>query len=305
MPADLTLLSEVPLFERLDDSEKQVLADQLDEMSFAAGSHIFNRGDPGGSIYIVSMGEVEIYLEDSTGSKIVFETAKRGDFFGELSLLDGDPRSASALAVQDTRILRVDRADLALLFKARPDAAMDILTVMGRRLREADQLLRVRPVSSPNEAVDEQSTWILKLADFVAAFSGTFTFLSLHVVWFTLWIMATLGKIPGVHPWDEYPFGFLTMVVSLEAIGLSCLVLISQSRQGAKEKIRSDVEYSANIRAGLEVTQLHVKIDALYDKILARLSTLEKGQATAAGAAALSTTATTAQPPPPQETSKR
>lgn len=305
MPANLTLLSEVPLFERLDDSERQLLADQLDEMSFAAGAHIFNRGDPGGSIYIVSSGEVEIYIEDSTGSKIVFETAKRGDFFGELSLLDGDPRSASALAVQETTVLRVDRADLALLFKARPEAAMDILTVMGRRLREADQLLRVRPVSSPNEAVDEQSTWILKLADFVAAFSGTFTFLSLHIVWFALWVFANLGRIPGVKPWDEYPFGFLTMVVSLEAIFLSCLVLISHSRQGAKDKIRSDVEYSANIRAGLEVTQLHVKIDALYDKILARLSTSEKGQATAGGSAPVSTTATNAQAAAPLEAKQR
>lgn len=301
MPADLTLLSEVPLFERLDDSERQVLADQLDDLSFPASSHIFRRGDPGGSIYIVSNGEVEIYLEDSTGSRIVFETAKRGDFFGELSLLDGDPRSASALAVQETRVLRVDRSDLALLFKARPDSAMDILTVMGRRLREADSLLRVRPVGSPNEAVEEQSTWILRLADFVAAFSGTFTFLSLHVVWFTLWILANLGRIPGMKPWDEYPFGFLTMVVSLEAIFLSCLVLISQSRQGAKEKIRSDVEYSANIRAGLEVTQLHVKMDALYDQILARLSTLEKGQLTPA----LSTSATNSQRPPSTDPTQR
>lgn len=305
MPADLTLLDEVPLFERLDTAEKQLLSEQLDELTFSAGEHVFHRGDQGGSIFIVSSGEVQIYLEDSTGAKIVFETAKRGDFFGELSLLDGDPRSASAQAVQDTKLLRVDRADLELLFKARPDAAMDILTVMGRRLREADQLLRVRPVSSPNEAVDEQSTWILKLADLVAAFSGTFTFLSLHVVWFALWILANLGKIPGVKPWDEYPFGFLTMVVSLEAIALSCLVLISQSRQGAKEKIRSDVEYAANIRAGLEVTQLHVKVDALYDKVLAKLAMLEKAQGVSAAVPGSVTSNTSTGSTTPLEAAKR
>ena len=291
MPADATLLSEVPLFATLDDAERALLAAQLEEVQVPAGARVFSRGDPGGAIYIVAEGEVQISVEDTTGQRIVFETAGRGDFFGELSLLDGDPRSADALAVQPTRALRVDRHDLTLLFGRHPSSAMDVLTVMGRRLREADRHLRQRPSYTPNRAVEQQLTPVLRVADFLAAFSGTFRFLLVHAAWFTVWIALNLGAVHGVAPFDPYPFGLLTMVVSLEAIFLSCFVLISQSRSAAKERIRSDVEYEANIRAGLEVTQLHVKVDHLYEQVMARLESIEAGSpgaAAATGAAAAS-----------------
>jgi uncharacterized membrane protein len=276
MPADTALLTCVPLFERLDADEKALLAAQLEEESYTNGSTIFRKGEPGNAIYIVAEGEVEIFVEDTTGGRIVFETAKTGDFFGELSLLDGDPRSASAKAVADVKMLKVDREDLQLLFSRHPAAAMDILGVIGRRLREADKLLGLRPVSSPNQAIEERNNLFSRLADFTAAFSGTFSFLLLHVVWFAAWIAINVDMVPGVEKFDPYPFGLLTMVVSLEAIFLSCLVLISQNRQAAKDRIRSDVEYDANIRAGLEVTQLHVKIDQLQEQVLGRIAQLEK-----------------------------
>ncbi len=275
MPADTSLLQSVPLFEKLHEDERALLANQLDEVMFQAGQLIFKRGDPGGSIFIVASGEVEIFVEDNTGQRIVFETAKTGDFFGELSLLDGDPRSASSLAISDTRALRVDREDLQMLFTRHPSAAMDVLAVMGRRLREADSLLRTRPSSSPNEAVEERDTWVQRLADLAAVFSGSLSFLFVHLLWFGAWIAINLDAVPGILAFDPYPFGLLTMIVSLEAIFLSCMVLISQNRQAAKDRIRSDAEYDANIRAGLEVTQLHVKVDALYEQLLGRLERLE------------------------------
>jgi CRP/FNR family cyclic AMP-dependent transcriptional regulator len=275
MAAEATLLSEVPLFERLSEEERALLAAELDEVTFKPGEKVFNRGDPGGAIFIVSSGEVQIYVEDTTGEKIVFETAKRGDFFGELSLFDGEPRSANALAIAETRALRVDRNDLSLLFKTHPHAAIDVLAVMGRRLREADHMLRNRPVRSANQAIEEKQTPVQKVADAMAAFAGRFSFLVLHAVWFLIWIMINMGLTP-IQPFDPYPFGLLTMVVSLEAIFLSCMVMISQNRQGEKDRIRADVEYEANIRAGLEVTQLHVKVDHFYDQLMARLATLEQ-----------------------------
>src|SRR3954447_4644901 len=207
MPADSALLSCVPLFERLDAEEKSLLAAQLDEETYSNGATIFRKGEPGNSIYIVAEGEVEIYVEDTTGGRIVFETAKTGDFFGELSLLDGDPRSASAKAVADVKMLKVDRQDLELLFQRHPAAAMDILAVIGRRLREADKLLGLRPVSSPNQAIEERLTLFSRLADFTAAFSGTFTFLLLHVFWFAAWIAVNVGLVPHVETFDPYPFG--------------------------------------------------------------------------------------------------
>jgi uncharacterized membrane protein len=276
MPADTTLLASVPLFERLDEEERTLLAAQLDDVSFEPGQVVFKRGDPGGSIFIVVGGAVEIFVEDTIGQRVVFETAKAGDFFGELSLLDGDPRSASAVALEPTRTVRLDRGDLELLFKRHPTAAMDVLSTIGKRLREADRLIGTRPAYSPNEAVEEKLTTVQRIADKAADFSGRISFLLVHIVWFAAWIAVNLELVPGVHPFDPFPFGLLTMVVSLEAIFLSCMVLISQNRQAAKDRIRSDAEYDANMRAGLEVTQLHVKVDALYEQTLARLASLEK-----------------------------
>ncbi len=278
MATDAAMLATVPIFSRLDDDERSLLAQQLESVELEAGATVFKRGDPGDAIFIVSAGAVEIFVEDTTGQRIVFETVRAGDFFGELSLLDGDPRSASAQVVEPLQALRLDRSDLELLFTRRPSAAMDVLAVIGKRLREADRLLGSRRVESPNEAVEEQLTTIQRIADLAADFSGRFRFLVVHVVWFAIWIGINVGWA-GVEVFDPYPFGLLTMVVSLEAIFLSCMVLISQNRQASKDKIRSDVEFSANIRAGLEVTQLHVKVDALYEQVLKRLSTLEKAVA--------------------------
>jgi CRP/FNR family cyclic AMP-dependent transcriptional regulator len=276
MPADTQLLAAVPLFERFNEEERQLLASQLDEVEFQAGQLIFRRADPGGAIFIVASGEVEVFIEDSTGERIVFETVKAGQFFGELSLFDGESRSASAQALQPTRALRVDRQDLENLFARHPTAAMDVLGVIGRRLREADKLLGVRPRFSPNQAVEENLTLIQRIADLLADFSGRFSFLLVHAAWFGVWIGLNTNVFMGVAPFDPYPFGLLTMVVSLEAIFLSCMVLISQNRSAEKERIRSDAEYEANIKAGLEVTQLHVKIDALTDQLGSRLTALEK-----------------------------
>ncbi len=276
MPADAQLLNCVPIFERLDEHERATLASQLDEESFEAGAHVFKQGEAGGSIFIVASGKVEISVVSTTGERIIVSEAEPGDFFGELSLFDGQPRSANAVAVEPTRALRVDRNDLRLLFSAHPDAALDVLAVIGTRLRKVDKLLGHRSSSSPNEVLEERQTRIHKIADAAAAFSGSFSFLLVHAVWFGAWLLINLGEVPHVEPFDPYPFGLLTMIVSLEAIFLSCMVLISQNRQAAKEKIRSDVEYDANIRAGLEVTQLHVKLDRLEEHALTRLAAIEK-----------------------------
>lgn len=267
MPADSALLSAVPLFERFNDEERDWLANQLDEVEFQPGQLIFRRSDPGGAIYIVASGEVEVFIEDTTGERIVFEKVCDGHFFGELSLLDGESRSASAQAMAPTRALKIDREDLEELFKRHPTAAMDVLAVIGRRLRQADKLLGVRQRVSPNKAIEEQLTFIDRIADAAADFSGRFSFLVVHAVWFGVWILLNVGLIPGVRDFDPFPFGLLTMIVSLEAIFLSCMVLISQNRSAAKDRIRTEEEYNANIKAGLEVTALHGKVDDLIETV--------------------------------------
>jgi CRP/FNR family transcriptional regulator, cyclic AMP receptor protein len=290
-----SLLTEVPLFAGLSEQDQAVIAQNLDEVRVAASQRVFNRGDPGGALFIVAEGEVELFVEDTTGERTVLETACPGSYFGELSLLDGQPRSAHAVATLDARLLRVDRTDLTKLFQVHPAAAIELLSVMGRRLRETDRLLDSRPSRTPNEEAEEHVTGLQRVADGLAEFSGSIPFLLIHLGWFMIWVSINLGFVPWLDPFDRYPFGLLTMVVSLEAIFLSCFVLISQNRQAAKDRIRSDVEYEANIRASLEVTQLHAKVDRLYEQSMARLHALEK----AAGTTAPPAPGSAASPRPP------
>jgi uncharacterized membrane protein len=276
MPTDSSLLEEVPLFAALSEADRATLASHAEEVRFLSGDRIFRRGDPGGTLYIVCNGRVEITLESNEGERIVLETAEAGHFFGELSLVDGEARSANAYALEETLCLRIDRNDLIALFRARPDSALDVLNVMASRLRTADRLMRSRPLQSPNQEVVQRSTMLQRAADKLAEFSGSLSFLAVHIVWFSVWSLLNAGIFPGVKAFDPFPFGFLTMLVSLEAILLSCFLLISQNRTAAHDRIRSDVEYTANIKAALEVSQLHVKLDDLYAQTMQRMDRLER-----------------------------
>lgn len=277
MPAEESLLAEVPLFQGLDPAERATLAAAMHLRDFAAGSRIFRRGDPGAALYVISQGAVEISVDTTTGTRVLLARLGSGDFFGELSLLDGRARTADAVATEATRAVEIDRVALEGLFRKHPDAALDVLTVIGGRLREADELLQSESRVSPNQEVAQQTTRVQRTAEWLAEFSGSIPFLVLHVFLFIAWIVVNLSFLPGVRVFDPFPFGFLTMAVSLESIFLSCFVLIAQNRQAAGDRIRSDVEYAANIKAGLEVTQLHSKIDALYSETMARLAGLERG----------------------------
>lgn len=275
MAADATLLAEVPLFQLLNESERAVLAQNVEEVSFAAGQTLFNAGDPGDALYVISAGEVEIFFKDNTGVKIVLERPGPGDFFGELSLLDKGSRTANAVALTDVRALRVDRQDLDALIHSHPHAALGMLSAMGRRMRVSTELLRHTASRNVNQEVEDKRTLIDKAADWIAAFSGSIPFLVIHIAFFAGWIIWNT-YFPRSWQFDPNPFGLLTMSVSLEAIILSVFVLLSQNRQIEKDRIRSDVEYEVNLKAELEIMQLHEKVDRLTADVLMRLATIEK-----------------------------
>ena len=244
-------------------------------MTLTAGATIFKHGDPGDSLYVLRSGVVEIFFKDDTGERIVLETAKAGDIFGELSLLDGGARSASAVVLEEGEALRVDRGDLDLFLRQRPAAAMDLLTAMGRRLRYTADKLRHTASRNVNEEMEDTRTTVQKTADWIAEASGSIPFLVGHVVIFAVWIVLNVN-LPHMPRFDPFPFGLLTMVVSLEAIILSVFVLLSQNRQVAKDRIRSDVEYDVNLKAELEIAHLHEKLDRLIEDSAARHERLSR-----------------------------
>src|SRR3954454_8401357 len=275
MPCDVLELATVKLFELLDDEELGQLAASIDSMIIDGGETLFNAGDFGESLYIVNWGEIELSIKDTAGQKIVLKVAEADDIFGEISMLDNRPRSATATAVMRTELFVLDRDDLLLLFQKKPDAGLNMLAAMSTMLREADDLLRSRVSRNVNEEMEEKLTPLQRIADWIAWFSGSMQFLTINGLWFVVWI--SINTLPlGVDQFDPFPFGLLTMIVSLEAIFLSCFVLISQNRQAEKDHIRSDIEYDVNIKAELEIAHLHEKTDRIHEQMLENFSALNQ-----------------------------
>jgi CRP/FNR family transcriptional regulator, cyclic AMP receptor protein len=275
MPCKPADLAQVKLFELLDENELDELAAVIDSLSLPAGHIIFHAGDFGDSLYIVGSGEVELYVKDTAGQKIVLTVAEENDLFGELSMLGERPRSATAMTLTDTELLLLDRGDLLLLFQKQPDAALNMLAAMSTMLRKVDRLLQTRVSRNVNEEMEEKLPTLQLIADWIAWFSGSMMFLIINGLWFVIWI--GINTLPlGMDQFDPFPFGLLTMIVSLEAIFLSCFVLISQNRQAAKDKIRADIEYDVNIKAELEIAHLHEKVDHIHEQMLERFSEVER-----------------------------
>ncbi len=272
MVADTALLADLPLFAALGAEELALLAQAVEVLRLEPGQTLFKAGDPGEAMYIVSSGEMEISVVDRAGQKIVLTGRHRGDVFGELAMLDDGTRTATATALIETELLELDRGDLLLLVTQKPEAALHLLGAMGAMTRKADLLLRTRVARNVQDEIEDQRSLLEKLTDWIARFSGSMTFLLLNAGWFALWIYL---NVSGRFSFDPYPFGFLTMVVSLEAIILSILVLLAQNRQAAKDHIRDDVEYEINVKAELEIAHLHEKVEELTDQFRQRLDRIE------------------------------
>jgi CRP/FNR family cyclic AMP-dependent transcriptional regulator len=281
MAVEPSALEDVEFFKILGDEDRRELADVVDLIKLTDGETLFRAGDPGESLFLVRSGEVELYVRDNAGQKIILDITRPGDFFGEIALLDAGARTASAVALTDTELIELDRDDLLLLFQRKPDAALSMLAAMGRMTRKADELLRARVSRNVNEEVEEHLTVVQRVADWLAWFSGSIPFLVLHALWFGFWIALNVGilRVPGLSDFDPFPFGLLTMIVSLEAIFLATFVLISQNRQVEKDKVRGDIEYDVNIKAEMEVGELHQKIDHIHAEMMRRFVALEKTRA--------------------------
>ncbi len=284
MSADADLLKEVSLFQFLDDRERADLAAEMHLVRLKAGEVLFQIGEPGDALFVVRSGEAEVFFKNDTGERIVLELVTAGDFVGELSLLDRGSRSASVVATRDMEVLELDRAGLEKFLLLRPQAAMDLLAAMGRRLRVSAERLRHTASRNVNEEMADHRSVVQKSADWIAEFAGSIAFLMIHVGWFGSWLLVNSVKIPGIPQFDPFPFGFLTLTVSLEAIFLSVFVLLSQNRQAAKDHVRSDVEYDVNLKAEMEIAHLHEKMDRLTADVLLRLERLQQAVGPAKGA---------------------
>ena len=276
MPADAALLTDIPFFHFLDDNERVALAAQLEEVQLPEGQVLFNYGEPGDCLYVIRTGKAEVFFKDDTGTRIVLEVAGTGDVVGELSLLDGGPRTASVVVTEALDALRLDRGDLDQFLRTHPAAAIDLLSAMGRRLRVSAERLRHTASRNVNAEAEDKRTAVQKTADWIADFSGSIPFLMIHIVFFAVWIALNIQSVPFAPMFDPFPFGLLTMAVSLEAIFLSVFVLLSQNRQIERDRVRNDIEYDVNLKAEMQIAHMHVKVDHMHAEILSRFAAIEK-----------------------------
>jgi uncharacterized membrane protein len=249
----------IPLFAQLPPAEATALSSLLTTRTVQAHCPIFWIGDSGSEFFVVQKGEVVLLYQDEAGREIILGVLGPGEFFGEISLLDGGPRTASARARTEVTLLSLGREQFHEFLRSHPAAAIHIITVIGQRQRE--MVGRLRGIKNVNEVMEERATLWHRVADAIAGISASRFFFLSHVLWFAIWIVVNV--VLGARGFDPFPFGLLTLVVSLEAIFLSIFVLISQNRQAMKDHIGADLDYQVNLKAHLEVMVLHQKMDRM------------------------------------------
>ena len=273
MPAAPELLQSIPFFQTMDDEERTAVAALMTAVRVPAGRTMFREDDPGGVLFVVTRGRIELSTVDDGGDKVVLHVAEPGEYVGEMSLLDGGLRSSTAVALEEVEAYSLDRAPFLDLLRRRSDAALDVMTALARRVRQTDVLLR-RRVRNANEVADEQETFGERVADGVARFGGSwrfiFAFAGILVVWVLLNTVALFWRKSG-EPFDPYPFILLNLFLSMLAAIQAPVIMMSQNRQDTKDRIRSELDYNVNLKAELEIMQLHEKVEALRDELLAAL----------------------------------
>ena len=265
MPCTNEELRHVPLFSLLDDDELTVLAAQVELREFAAKQRIYRYGDPSASAFLVLNGRVRVTSIDADGQEVLFSEPKHGDFFGFASMLDNEPHQTTAIALDHTTCIEVDRNDLIQLLTAKPMAGLDLLTVIAREIHATQQLVRGRSARNPNELIDERETFGERVADRVASFGGSWTFIILFAV--TLTIYTAVNVILKGRAWDPYPFILLNLFLSMLAAIQAPVIMMSQNRQDSRDRLRSELDFEVNRRAESEIQSLSRKLNFLHEKL--------------------------------------
>jgi CRP/FNR family cyclic AMP-dependent transcriptional regulator len=265
MACDPEELRHVPLFALLDEDETAILAAQVELRRFAARQRIYKMGDAGKNAYVMMSGVVRITTVDEDQQEVLLDEPGHGDFFGFASMLEQTPHRTNAMAMEETHCIEVDRDDIAALLQSKPMAGMDMLTVLGRQQHATQELVRLRAQRNANDMIDEESTLGERIADSVARFGGSWTFIIAFGAILIVYTMINEG-LRG-KAWDPYPFILLNLFLSMLAAIQAPVIMMSQNRQDTKDRLRSELDYDVNRRAESEIQTLSNKINLLTDKL--------------------------------------
>jgi uncharacterized membrane protein len=265
MPCNPEVLKQVPLFSLLDDDEVAVLAGQVEVKEYALRQRIYKMGDPGGLAYVMLSGRVRLTTVDEDQQEVVIDEPGTGDFFGLASMLEQTPHQTTAEAIERSTCLEVSRDDIGVLIQRKPHAGMDMLAVLGRHFHASQQLIRVRASRNPNELIEEEATLGDRIADSVARFGGSWTFIIAFAVLTAAYV--STNNILHTTAWDPYPYILLNLFLSMLAAIQAPVILMSQNRQDTKDRLRGELDFAVNRRAESEIQNLAGKLNRLDEKI--------------------------------------
>ena len=269
MSADLTKLSEeaqslarVPLFKRLEPHELEHLAEDIDQVNYKAGETIFNEHDLGDGLYVVETGSVRIWVMDEDVSEVTLAELKPGDFFGELAVLDRGERSSSATALTDTHLHKLSSDAFQEFLIEHPDCAIDVICEIGARMRQTNQLVSQRATRNINREMDETLTFGQRIADRVASFGGSWTFIIIYlaalIVWmaFNTFVLVHYGHGENGAQFDPYPYILLNLMLSMTAALQAPIIMMSQNRAAEKDRLAAEQDFKVNLKSELMLEEL-------------------------------------------------
>ncbi len=269
------LLAQLPLFDTLAQEDLEALATKLTERAFKQDSTVFAKGDQGSSMYIVLSGAVQIFLPgDKNGDPpVVLKDVRTGEYFGELSLFDDKPRSASVQATVDTVLLELTREEFAEHLGKSKTAAMAILAEMAERLRETNAMLSQRAAKDVVKEIEENLTWGQRLADRVADLNGSWAFILFLLFLSVAW--AAANRVLRT-PFDEYPYQFYNLALAVLVALQGPLIVMSQNRQSTKDRAQAETDFRVNLKNEVGIEGIIRDLGAFRAETAKRLDVLER-----------------------------
>src|SRR5437660_3915338 len=293
MPADMTNLSEeaqslsrVPLFKRLEADELEHLAEEVEQVKYKAGETIFNEHDRGDALYILEEGSVRIWIMDEDVHEVTLAELKPGHFFGELAVLDRGERSSSATAITDIHLHRLSSDDFQKFLLEHPDASIDVICEIAARMRQTNQLVSQRAARNINVEMEAKSTIGQRIADKVASFGGSWTFIIIYLSFLGAWVafntfvLVHYGSGPEGKQFDAYPYILLNLMLSMTAALQAPIIMMSQNRAAEKDRLAAEQDFKVNLKSELMLEELIRKQrmrDAQMDELNRTLAELKQG----------------------------
>jgi CRP/FNR family transcriptional regulator, cyclic AMP receptor protein len=265
MACNPEVLKHVPLFALLDEEESAVLAGQVRLKSFAPRQRIYKMGDTSGQAYVVVSGRVRVTTVDQDQQEVVVDEPSHGEFFGFASMLEQTAHQTEATAIDEAECIEVTRHDIAVLLQRKPLAGMDMLTVLGRQFHASQQLVRVRANRHPNDIIEKDMTFGERIADVVAGFGGSWTFIILFSIVLAMYM--TADAMLGKRAWDPYPYILLNLFLNMLAALQAPIIMMSQNRQDTKDRLRGELDYDVNRRSEAEIQGLARKLNLIGEKL--------------------------------------